>query len=61
MKVDKDCSHHMFVTAPLPKFVDSSVIKHGHLATGESAFRPYEELNKKGIQSQVHCVPPGGR
>lgn len=25
MKVDKDCSHHMFVTAPLPKFMDSSV------------------------------------
>jgi hypothetical protein len=37
MKVDEDCSRHMFVTAPLPKFIDSLVIEHRSIATGVSA------------------------
>jgi hypothetical protein len=43
MKVDEDCSHEMFVTAPLPIFTDSSVIEDRSIAIGESAFKCYEE------------------
>jgi len=55
MKVDEDYSHHMLVTAPLPKFTDSSVEEHTSIATRESAGRCYEELNKKEIQ-RVGCI-----
>ena len=50
MKVDEDCSHQMVVTAPLTIFTDSPVKEHRSTATGESAFRCCEELNKKEIQ-----------
>jgi hypothetical protein len=55
MKVDEDCSLHMLVTAPLPKFIDSSVKEHRRRAMGESASRHYEQLNKKEIQ-RVICI-----
>lgn len=55
MKVEEeDCSHHMFVTAPLPIFINSSVKEHRIFTFGESAHRLahrcYEELNNKEVQ-----------
>jgi len=37
----------MFVTAPLPKFIDSHVKKNPCTATGKSAKRRFEELNEE--------------
>jgi hypothetical protein len=50
MMVDEDCSLHMLVTAPLSKFIDSSVKEYTSIATGKSAYKIYEGLNNKEIQ-----------
>ena len=48
---------HMFVTTPLPKFVDSPVKKSRFVATRKSTWRrSYEKLNKELIQSQIYCL-----
>ena len=55
MKVDEDCSHHMFVTTPFPKFADPTVKERTRSATGVSAHRCCEQLNKKEMK-RVECI-----
>ena len=44
-----DCALHMFITTPLPKFIDSPVKERKVVATRISTYRSYGELNKGGI------------
>jgi hypothetical protein len=57
MNVEEDCSHHMLVTAPLPKFIDTSVKEHRISATRIST--NYEELNEKKIH-RFKCIAYNG-
>ena len=48
MKRDVDYALHMFITTPLPEFIDSPVKEHTAIATRVSTWTvPYEELNKR--------------
>jgi hypothetical protein len=55
--VKVDCALHMFITTPLPKFIDSPVKKSEFVATRKSTWRRcYEELNNELVQSQIDCL-----
>jgi hypothetical protein len=48
MKGNVDCAPHMFITTPLPKFIDPPVKEHRCIATRKSTWpEPYEEVNER--------------
>ena len=56
-----DCALHMFITTPLPKFIDSPIKEHIAIATRKSTWtaEPYEELNKRVNTTYIaYCESP---
>ena len=57
MKGNVGCALHMFLTTPLPKFINSLVKEHLVIATRKSTLtgEPYEEFSHKTAkQNYVH-------